>query len=213
MSHTTSIHMLRHGEVFNPEKILYGRIPGYKLSERGQAMAEMVADFFQDRDVTHLVASPLERAQQTAEPLARKLNLKINTDDNLIEADNVFEGQRVVGGAGSLRKPSSWRHLWNPFRPSWGEPYQAIADRMKLAVEAARHNSLGHESVLVSHQSPIWIARLAYENKRFIHNPTKRICNLASVTTLTFKDAELVNIEYFEPAASLYKESTGGVGA
>ena len=97
MSHTTSIHMLRHGEVFNPEKILYGRIPGYKLSERGQAMAEMVADFFQDRDVTHLVASPLERAQQTAEPLARKLNLKINTDDNLIEADNVFEGQQVVG--------------------------------------------------------------------------------------------------------------------
>jgi broad specificity phosphatase PhoE len=213
MSVTTLVHLTRHGEVFNPEKVLYGRIPGYKLSERGVAMAELVAEHFRDADVTHLASSPLERALQTAAPIGRVKNLAINQDSNLLEATNVFEGKRVSVGDGVLRKPSAWRHLWNPFKPSWGEPYVEIFERMQKAVEAARTAAYGHEAVLVSHQLPIWIARLGFENRRFAHNPTHRECNLASVTTLKFVEAKLDSVSYFEPAASLYKESTGGVGA
>ncbi len=210
---TTLVHLVRHGEVFNPEKILYGRIPGYKLSERGQAMADLVAEYFADADLTHLVSSPLERAMQTAAPIGRVKNLPISQDLNLLEATNVFEGKRVSFSDGELRKPSAWRHLWNPFRPSWGEPYREIFARMQIAVESARLAALGHQAVLVSHQLPIWVARLGYQNHRFAHNPSHRECNLASVTTLKFHDDQLASISYLEPAAVLYKESTGGVGA
>jgi broad specificity phosphatase PhoE len=210
---TTLVHLVRHGEVFNPEKILYGRIPGFKLSERGQAMADLVAEHFADADLTHLASSPLERAMQTAAPIGRVKNLPIATDLNLLEATNVFEGHRVSFSDGVLRKPSSWPHLWNPFRPSWGEPYQEIYARMQIAVESARVAALGHEAVLVSHQLPIWVARLGYLNHRFVHIPSHRECNLASVTTLKFHNDQLASVSYLEPAAALYHESTGGVGA
>lgn len=209
----TTVHVMRHGEVHNPEKILYGRIPGYKLSTRGEQMAVMAADFFAPRDIVLVVASPLERAQQTAAPIAAALQVEINTDENLIEADNVFEGQRVSVGDGVLRTPSAWRHLWNPFRPSWGEPYIDLAARMRVAIDVARISAAGHEAVLVSHQLPIWIARLDAEGKRFWHDPRKRECSLASVTSFVFEDDQLVAIEYHEPAAELLENSTGGVGA
>lgn len=213
MAERTTVHLVRHGEVFNPEKLLYGRLPGYRLSSLGEQMAERIGDVMSKRDVTHVVASPLERAQQTATPLAQRLQQQIHTDDDLIEADNVFEGKRVSVGDGVLRQPSAWRHLYNPFRPSWGEPYVEVAARMRLAVIKARQAARGHEAVLVSHQLPIWIARLDAERRRFVHDPRSRQCSLASVTSLTFDDDELTIITYSEPCADLVALSNKGVGA
>lgn len=213
MTVRTVVHLLRHGEVFNPSKILYGRLPGFFLSPLGEEMAEVVAESLKSRDITYLVSSPLERAGQTAKPLSEKLNLDVVLDRNLIEAENVFEGQRVSVGDGALRKPSAWRHLYNPFKPSWGEPYVLLAARMKAAIDSARTNARGHETVLVSHQLPIWIARLEAEKKRFFHDPRKRQCNLASLTSLHFDDDVLVDVQYSEPAAHLLARSNRGVGA
>lgn len=213
MAERTTVHLVRHGEVFNPEKLLYGRLPGYRLSTLGEQMAERIGDVMSKRDVTHIVASPLERAQQTATPLSQRLQQQIHTDDDLIEADNVFEGKRVSVGDGVLRQPSAWRHLYNPFRPSWGEPYVEVAARMRLAVIKARQAARGHEAVLVSHQLPIWIARLDAERRRFVHDPRSRQCSLASVTSLTFDDDELSIITYSEPCADLVAVSNKGVGA
>ena len=213
MAERTTVHLVRHGEVFNPEKLLYGRLPGYRLSTLGEQMAERIGDVMSKRDVTHIVASPLERAQQTATPLSQRLQQQIHTDDDLIEPDNVFEGKRVSVGDGVLRQPSAWRHLYNPFRPSWGEPYVEVAARMRLAVIKARQAARGHEAVLVSHQLPIWIARLDAERRRFVHDPRSRQCSLASVTSLTFDDDELSIITYSEPCADLVAVSNKGVGA
>ena len=176
-------------------------------------MADRIGEVMSKRDVTHIVASPLERAQQTATPLAQRLEQRIHVDDDLIEADNVFEGKRVSVGDGVLRQPSAWRHLYNPFRPSWGEPYVEVAARMRLAVLKARDAARGHEAVLVSHQLPIWIARLDAERRRFVHDPRSRQCALASVTSLTFDDDELSIITYTEPCADLVALSNKGVGA
>ena len=63
----TTVHLLRHGEVHNPTGILYGRRPGYLLSDLGQQMATRVAETIADRDITQVWSSPLERAQQTAD--------------------------------------------------------------------------------------------------------------------------------------------------
>jgi len=213
MAERTTVHLVRHGEVFNPEKLLYGRLPGYRLSHLGEQMADRIGEVMSKRDVTHIVASPLERAQQTATPLAQRLEQRIHVDDDLIEADNVFEGKRVSVGDGVLRQPSAWRHLYNPFRPSWGEPYVEVAARMRLAVLKARDAARGHEAVLVSHQLPIWIARLDAERRRFVHDPRSRQCALASVTSLTFDDDELSIITYTEPCADLAALSNKGVGA
>lgn len=202
----TVVHLLRHGEVHNPSGTLYGRRPGYRLSARGEQMAERVADAIKDRDITHLVASPLERAQQTAGPLSEARGLEIHTDGRVIESTNVFEGKNFGVGDGVLKKPASWRHLWNPFKPSWGEPYKQVAARMWAAIEDARDAAEGHEAVIVSHQLPIWTTRLFAENRSFLHDPRKRQCTLASLTSFTFEGDRLTTVSYSEPAGDLIPE-------
>jgi broad specificity phosphatase PhoE len=192
--------MLRHGEVHNPDKVLYGRLPGFRLSDDGQQMAVDAAEALRGRDVTEVVASPLQRAQETAEPIAKVFDLTISTDVRLIESENVFEGQRVGVGDGVLRAPSSWRHLYNPFTPSWGEAYVAVARRMLHAAETVRDRNLGHEAVCVSHQLPIWTLRRYVEGRRLWHRPDRRQCGLASLTSLTWQDDDLVLVTYAEPA-------------
>jgi broad specificity phosphatase PhoE len=199
----TIVHMLRHGEVYNPDKVLYGRLPGYKLSELGVQMAKAAAQALADRDVTYLVASPLERAQQTAEPIAAQSKLPIGVDERLIESGNLFEGKRVAAGEGALRNPRYWYLLRNPFTPSWGEAYEVVAQRMFAALMAAREAAEGHEAVCVSHQLPIWTLRRHMEHKRLWHDPRRRQCALASLTSFHFEGVHLVGIEYTEPAAHL----------
>lgn len=206
---TTVVHVLRHGEVYNPDKVLYGRRPGFRLSELGMKMAKAAALALADRDVTHVVASPLERAQQTAEPFAGQFRLPVGVDERLIESDNRFEGQRVGVGDGALRDPRNWPLLRNPFTPSWGEPYRLIAARMSAALFAARDAARGHEAVCVSHQLPIWTLRRRIEHKRLWHDPRRRQCGLASLTSFYFDDDRVVDIVYREPAAHLIAMSPG----
>ena len=194
----TIVHVLRHGEVHNPEKVLYGRLPGYKLSALGEQMAKAAAQALAERDITYVVASPLERAQQTAEPIAAQFELPIACDDRLIESANFFEGKRV-----GVRDPRYWWVLRDPFTPSWGEAYQTIAERMFAAVNAAREQAEGHEAVCVSHQLPIWTLRRHVERKKLWHDPRRRQCGLASLTSLHFEDDRVVGVMYTEPAAHL----------
>jgi len=206
---TTVVHVLRHGEVYNPSGVLYGRLPGYRLSELGVQMAKVAAESLQGHDVTHLVASPLERAQQTAEPFAALFALPVTTDERLIESGNSFEGQRMGVGDGALRDPRNWWKLRNPVKPSWGEPYREIAARMTAALHDARAAAEGHEAVLVSHQLPIWTLRLSAEHRRLWHDPRRRQCALASLTSFHFTGAALTGISYAEPAAHLIALSPG----
>jgi broad specificity phosphatase PhoE len=205
----TIVHLLRHGEVYNPNGILYGRLPGYRLSDTGQRQALTVAEFLAGNDIVHVVASPLERARQTAAPIADSHRLELATDDRLIESENAFEGQRVSVGDGALRSPRNWPLLRNPFRPSWGEPYLKVAHRMLAAVHRARAAATGHEAVCVSHQLPVWTIRRFLEGKRLWHDPRKRQCSLASLTSLEFDDERLVAIRYTEPAGASNPKVTG----
>lgn len=212
---STTVHLLRHGEVYNPDGVLYGRLPGYRLSDRGQAMAKIVADHLTStgRDVTRVVASPLQRAQETAAPVAQGFGLQLTTDDRMVEGGNRFEGLPVANGGGALRNPRNWPYMWNPFRPSWGEAYREQAERMRGAVDDARKAAAGHEIVLVSHQLPIWVLRRSLEGGRLWHDPRNRQCNLASLTSLHFEDDRFVGLHYTEPAAELYDGASKVAGA
>jgi broad specificity phosphatase PhoE len=195
-STTTVVHLLRHGEVANPQGVLYGRIPGFHLSEDGRLMAKAAAAFLAGRDVVTLLSSPLERAVETAAPLSAQFGLDVSTDERLIEPWNHFEGTT----SGALRNPAHWRYLYNPFRPSWGEPYASIAARMLDVMADAVRAARGHEAVCVSHQLPIWIARRAAEGKPLWHHPARRQCALASVTSFTYAGDAITGVSYAEPA-------------
>jgi broad specificity phosphatase PhoE len=198
------VHVIRHGEVENPEKILYGRQPGWRLSQRGEEMAQVIADWSKSIDLGAVHASPLQRAQETAAPIARAHSLNITTDEKLIEAANIFEGKKFELGSGVLKHPSSWKHLVNPWKPSWGEPYEEQISRMLAAVFQVRDAAQGRDAIVVSHQLPIWILRSAIEGRRLIHDPRKRQCTLASVTSIHFDDEAMISgTSYSEPAKHL----------
>ena len=194
MTQKTIVHLLRHGEVDNPRGVLYGRLPGYHLSERGRGMALAASDFFAQRSVVSVFASPLERAVETATPVAERLGLPVVTDGRLIESANQFEGQ-----SHALRNPANWRYLLNPFEPSWGEPYPEVVARMMAMVVVARQAAAGREAVCVSHQMPIWVTRLHVEGRHYWHNPARRECALGSVTSFRFEDAAITGVSYAVP--------------
>ena len=212
----TVVHLLRHGEVFNPGRVLYGRLPGFGLSGAGEAMAELAATFLAQRKLTWIVSSPLERAQQTAAPLAALTGLDVAIDERLIEAENKFEGSRVAGGKGVFTNPSHWQHLLNPFKPSWGEPYTQVADRMIAVALSARDaaaraaGGAGGEAVCISHQLPIVALRRYVLGQRLWHDPRNRGCSLASVTSLTFDGDVVVKVDYAEPAGATPKGAVAG---
>ncbi|GAC79176.1 MULTISPECIES: histidine phosphatase family protein [Gordonia] len=205
----TIVHMMRHGEVHNPEGILYGRLPGFRLAENGRDQAQRVADALADHDISHVFASPLQRAQETATPIAAAHGKEIITIPDLIEAGNQFEGLRVAVGDGALRQPRHWAKLRDPFTPSWGEPYIQIAHRMLAAASEARDAARGHEAVCVSHQLPVYTLRRFLEGQRLWHDPRVRQCSLASLTSLVYDGDALIDIVYSEPAGASDPRITG----
>lgn len=206
----TTVHLVRHGEVDNPGGVLYGRLPGFRLSSAGEAMAVLAAEALRGHDVTVVRSSPLDRAMQTAGPIAAEFGVAPTADDRLIESDNIFEGKTFGVGDGSLRNPVNWRYLWNPFRPSWGEPYAEVAERVLAAVADARDAAAGHEAVLVSHQLPIEVTRREAEGHHLWHRPDRRRCALASITSLVYDDDRLIRVDYAEPAGESGRHRVGG---
>ena len=213
------IHLTRHGEVFNPQGILYGRMPGYGLSERGFEMAERGAEALPAKDphIRALVSSPLQRAQETIAPRARTLDLPVTLEERVIEAQNDFEGTRVTKDS-LLRDPRSLFLVRNPLRPSWGEPYLDQALRVRAAMmtlrarllEIAREEGLDEVSgVIVSHQLPIWSTRLWTEGRPLAHDPRKRQCALASVTSFSDGSGTLDAVEYDDIAGDMMLTQPG----
>ncbi|MFP7762236.1 histidine phosphatase family protein [Marisediminicola sp. LYQ134] len=203
------IHLVRHGEVHNPEGVLYGRLPGYHLSERGTRMAAAAAAHLAGRPVTALYASPLHRAQESAAPWVDAFGIGVTTDHRLIEPHNKFEGEKFEFGPAILTKPRSWPWVVNPFRPSWGEPFTSVASRMIAAIDSAWRAAPSGDVVMVSHQMPIVMVQRAVAGVHLWHDPRQRRCSLSSVTTLERVESPVDGapryreVAYAEPAADL----------
>ena len=200
------LHFVRHGEVHNPDRILYGRLENFGLSDRGHEMAKRVADTLQVRPIVKVISSPLQRAQESAKPIAEALGLSIDIDERLIEADNVFEGTRLSLHS-VLKKPTTWAHFRNPWQPSWGEPYRAIAGRMMAAAEDALESVEEGEVVLVGHQLPIWMLHKWIAGIPLPHIPASRRCTLSSVTSVRKVGERWKEESYREPASALLEDA------
>ncbi|HEY4224700.1 MAG TPA: histidine phosphatase family protein [Pseudolysinimonas sp.] len=206
------IHLVRHGEVFNPSGVLYGRLPEFHLSERGRQMAELAARSMSGRPIARVTASPLTRTRESAQPWLDAFHLELGIDDRLIEPSNTFEGTNIRR---ALRaNPLLLRRLINPWKPSWGEPFVSIAARMMAAVAGAHDSVERGEVVLVSHQLPIWMVARTVQGKPLATDPRHRRCSLSSITTVAWDpDAGVdsagafAEVDYQEPAAALLAES------
>lgn len=209
------LHLVRHGEVHNPQRVLYGRLPNFRLSDDGRRMARAAADHIAAQvaergggAVTSLTASPLQRARESAEPFAELFGREAVIDERIIEPTNVFEGKRMRR---ALMNPVNWRHLRAPALPSWGEPYRDVVARMDAAMRDAWDAAGGGDVVLVSHQLPIWVTHLAVAGQPLRHDPRQRRCALSSVTTFERDGAAWREVAYAEPAATAGAIDVGAV--
>ncbi|MEY4993653.1 MAG: hypothetical protein RIS82_775 [Actinomycetota bacterium] len=206
------IHLIRHGEVHNPDGVLYGRLPHFALSAKGHDMAALAAAALkaERRPISALYASPLLRTRASAEHVQEAFGLQLNTDERLIEPHNIFEGRRLSAGH-ILVRPHLYFHLRNPIQPSWGEPYVQVAGRMMAAITDAWQKAPDGDVVLVSHQLPIVMVQRALAGEQLAHNPKKRRCALSSITTLERQGDRFVEVDYRDPAAGFGARDLGAV--
>lgn len=215
----TTIHFVRHGEVHNPDHILYERLPGFHLSDRGRRMAEATARYLAASPQTNTAAavysSPLDRTRETAQAILTALNetrmvrneepLELVTDQRIIEAGNNFRGTRIGHGEGALWRNGNWRLVTNLWKPSWGESYRQIAARVSAFAQEKVREHAGQQIIVVSHESPIWSYRHLLETGHPEHNMLLRHTALASVTSITYdsQTGNVMSITYVDPAAGV----------
>jgi len=206
------VHLVRHGEVYNPSGVLYEQLPNFHLSEKGKLMALSAAQELksQKAPIKALFSSPLVRAQESAEPFESLFKLELQTDQRLIEPTNAFRGKKM-GLKNLAIKPHLWWHFRNPARPSWGEPYLSIVARMQEAMISAAESVSGGDVVLVTHQLPIWITHLSLQGEKLSHDPRKRRCSLSSITTFEYLDGKFSEVNYSEPAKNITAIDNGAV--
>ncbi|MCR2764574.1 histidine phosphatase family protein [Microbacterium sp. zg.B48] len=204
------LHLVRHGEVHNPRRVLYGRLPGFGLSADGRRMARQAAEYVQalERPIRALIASPLQRTRESAEPFTELLGIDPLIDERVIEPTNVFEGKRM---SRALANPASWRYLARPEIPSWGEPYVQVVARVQEAMKDAWHDIESGDVVIVSHQLPIWVTHLAVAGLPTRHDPRRRRCALSSVTSFELVGDVWREVDYAEPASTAGAVDVGAV--
>ena len=206
------IHLIRHGEVHNPGQVLYGRLPHFRLSDRGHEMAALAAQSLREerRPISALVASPLLRTRESAEHIQEALGLELVTDQRVIEPYNIFEGRKLTAKHIALR-PHLLYHFRNPSKPTWGEPYESVLNRMLEAITELSDSVHDGDVAIVTHQMPIVMVQRHVAGLPLAHNPAKRNCSLSSITSLEFKNGKLVQVDYREPAAALHAVDKGAV--
>lgn len=208
---SSRIHLVRHGEVFNPEGVLYERIDGFGLSDLGHQMARAAAERLSAEGVkiSKLISSPLQRTRESARPIEELFGVSADLDDRVIEPWNLFRGLRV-GPRALLKRPSIILNLHNPSRPSWGEPFADIASRMQDAALDHWSAAESGDVVVVSHQLPIWMLYRSAQGLKLPHDPRQRRCSLSSITSFEVIDGKLREVSYREPGIEFAKSAKDG---
>jgi len=154
------LYLIRHGKNDFTGKRLVGRRPGVHLNERGREQAALVAESLKTIKFRKIFSSPLERAVETAEPLAQALGKKISRLDLLAEVDfGSWTGQTLR----SLRKLPEWHNLMSD--PEWGFPggesLPGVRERVSLMLAEVTGSSGKNDRIaLFTHGD---IIRLAME--------------------------------------------------
>lgn len=192
-----TLHFVRHGVVHNPDRIVYGT-RDFHLTDEGEDQATQAGVYLSK--ILHnyyffpVLHSPTVRTRETAQKL--RVGVVRGSSEDITEYRSAFDGTTPTK---FVSKARNWARLRNPYTPSWGEPYEAVAQRMDRAA-ADILQRCHSDAVLVSHQLPIWIYRMWVEGRPMAHDPAARQCSPGSVTSISYDEARMPQrIHYWEP--------------
>jgi broad specificity phosphatase PhoE len=195
----TTLHLVRHCDVQNPEGVLYGHLPGFRLSEKGVRQAHALGEFFAARPVREIYASPLERAQQTAHIIASYLDsVPVVTTPELVEARFGLYLQGIKPKDVPLRRPLWFVHMvWPGLLPN-DESVAAMAGRVRAPLSRLLRDFPGQEGICVSHGDPIqafWVE----SEMRHAYALHRLQCAKGGMLSLDYQDDKLVSRRYRPP--------------
>lgn len=185
MTTATTIHMIRHGEVHNPNGIYYGRLPGFTLSRQGRRQATATANALREERLDALFTSPMERAVETAEIIAdAQSGIPLRTALAITEVFSPFDGRPIDELAAR-----NW-DIYSGTRPPFEQP-EDVLQRVRTFVNEVRRDHPGRSVALVSHGDVIMFMSLwanglplTPETKQAFHAPD--YLGHASISTFTF---------------------------
>jgi len=153
----TRIYFVRHGEVHNPKQIVYARLPGFKLSEKGQSEIIQTASFLKNKKIDFIYSSPILRAKQTAEIINKKvLHSRIRITKDLNEVKTSLQGGPLKSLKLDYYSPPLWKN--------GDETPDNISDRMMRFVKKAAAKFNGKSLIAVSHGDPIMVLKSSINN-------------------------------------------------
>ena len=157
---TTTFHLVRHAAHDRVGTVLCGRMPGVHLGTLGKAQAERLAERFANEDVASIHSSPLERAVETAEPIAARLEQSLEICEDIAEIDfGAWSGTSFEALAQDPRW-SAWNNARSNSRPPYGETMLEAQARIVGALEQLRSHYADRSVILVSHSDVIKAALL-----------------------------------------------------
>lgn len=185
----TVIYLIRHGDVENPEKVEYGRLSGFPLSDEGRKQAQAVAQEIMEDDlrICRIICSPLMRTVETAEIISAALGVPFATDERLTEWDEgPWEGRKTKDFAalsGYYGKPMKLDGL---------EPHEKAALRVISVIEELVKTCPGQKTAIVSHRESMASAVLKLTGADYatIHDLDMR---QASVWELVFEGDKFIS--------------------
>jgi broad specificity phosphatase PhoE len=201
----TTISFIRHGQVYNPEKLIYGRLPGFGLSDMGKRQVEGTADYLKQISLAAIYSSPLLRARQTADLIHHyHRQLSIKTASPINEVRFQFEGQPMEN-----MKARNW-DLYTGVSPDFEQPID-IVNRVKPFLYDLREQYPGKHIALVTHGDVIAFTLLWLYKRALIPQNKHTLDSIgladdypapASITNLIYSTSsrgEIPRLQYVKP--------------
>ena len=198
----TTVYLIRHSDVENPQSVLYGHLDGFPLSELGRRRAEALAERLSGSGISRIVASPLERAQETARMIASRLpdQVVVETDAALREAEFSRYLQGVRYWMVPLLRPRWYLHKMRRGMMPGDEAITELGGRVLDVARRVATETPERTAALVSHADPLQAAWVLLDGRP--HNELemyRRPVDRAGLLKVEFEDGEPKAWEYQAP--------------
>ena len=193
---------MRHADVENPNKVLYGHLPGFPLSALGRAQAIAVGQSLRDRGIRRILHSPLERAQETATLVNQQLSTPVPliVEPALIEAAIGRYLQGVPYWQIPVRRPRWIVHKMRRGMLAGDESIEQLGDRLRRVVFRLAADYPGEVSLCVSHADPIQAAWVLFENRPQTERELyRKSVQRAGLLDIALSGEHVVSVTYVAP--------------
>ena len=199
---TTRVLLMRHADVENPQGVIYGHLPGFRLSELGRAQAAAVGRSLRDRGIRRIVHSPLDRARETAEIVNAQLPspAPLIPESELREAEFGRYLQGVKRWQIPVRRPRFFVHKLRRGALAGDESIETLGRRVLDVVHRVAREHPDEVSLLVSHADPLqatWILldKRPQTEREMYHRQVEK----AAILDLEMQGDRVVSTRYIPP--------------